>query len=100
LSEKLVLSYGIYIYDHVQAYYSISKRTSTRWKEQGTVREKSLKYEYLLLHLFLRSVLHNVVFIGGTFLCLKVQCDNVQRGAFVPQNQNVSHMHHNSVINY
>lgn len=34
--------------------------------------EESLKYEYLLLHLSLRSVLHNVVLFSGMFLRLKV----------------------------
>lgn len=38
-------------------------------------RAKCLKYEYLLLHLRLGRVLHNVVFVGGVFLRLKVLCD-------------------------
>jgi len=46
------------------------ERAQSGTSKDGTVKEKSLKYEYLLLHLFLRSVLHNVIFIGGTFLCL------------------------------
>jgi len=52
------------------------KEEQSGTSKDGIVREKSLKY--LRLHLFLRSVLHNVVFIGETFLCLKVLCDNVQ----------------------
>lgn len=78
-------------------------RTYKRKHKEYTVREKRLKYKYLL-HLFLRSVLHNVVFVGGAFLQFKSAIWSSLYSTVISfcaaGSKCIMHVSYNSIINY